>query len=525
MLMAGLSWLAQAESVPEAGTTTEPSAGAESQANLFDVLEFRVEGNTVLPAISIEEAVYPHLGEKKSIGDVELARKALEKAYHDAGYLTVFVDIPEQDVKEGIVRLKVTEGKVERLKVTGARYFSLGRIKAQTPDFAEGSVPYFPAVQKQVAEISRNPDRKVTPVLRPGRSPGKVEVELKVDDQLPLHGSVELNNYYSPNTTHTRMSASLRYDNLWQREHSLAVQFLTTPEKPSETKVLSGTYMMPLAGGDYLAAYAVKSDSDTAALGDVNVIGNGRIVGLRYIHPMGGYAGFYHSLTAGWDYKKFGETVQQLGADSFNTPITYQPFTLGYDATWQGEQRTTQLGVAFNFSVRGWGNSEQEFADKRYNASPDYAYLRLDLKHTEKLPRGFSLYGRVSSQLAGSPLISNEQFSAGGSGSVRGYLESEVLGDVGVQGTIELRTPMLDKDVSALLGQTYALGFIDGAHLVVNDSLPSQQSHYTLTSAGLGLRMKVGKGFNLDLDLARPFRETANTPLELRPRVRMSYAF
>src|SRR5512141_1442885 len=57
----------------------------------FDVLEYRVLGNTVLPAASIERAVYPHLGPGKSLDVVEQARMALEQAYHAAGYGTVFV--------------------------------------------------------------------------------------------------------------------------------------------------------------------------------------------------------------------------------------------------------------------------------------------------------------------------------------------------------------------------------------------------------------------------------------------------
>ena len=518
---------AYAEESPKAG---EPGTGSEAVAAkeeaVFDIMEYQVEGNSVLSTLAIEEAVYPHLGEKKTIKDVDRARAALEKAYHDAGYLTVFVDIPEQDVKAGaIVQTKVTEGKVGRLKVSGSRYFSLGRIKSRTPELAEGNVPYFPEVEKQVAELARNPDRKVTPVLRPGRSPGKVEVELKVADEFPLHGNLELNNRYSAGTTRSRLAGSLRYDNLWQREHSVSLQFQTAPEKPSESKVFSANYIWPLTGGDVLALYGVRSDSDTVAVGDVSVIGNGRIFGARYIHPLRGTQGFYHSASFGWDYKAFKETVHLLGADSFNTPITYQPLTLAYDATWQSEQRTFQLGTTFNFSVRGLGNKEQEFSDKRYNAKPDYSYLRLDLKQTEKLAAGWSLFGRVFTQITGSPLISNEQFGAGGADTVRGYLETEVLGDRGALGSLELRTPSLWQGDSGIPGQASLIGFIEGAQVQVLEPLPDQKSRFTLSSGGLGVRWK-GKGFTLNLDWALPLKKTTNTPArDARVHARVVYEF
>src|ERR1700761_6587567 len=43
----------------------------------FPVLEYRIEGNTVMRAIDIERAVTPYLGEGKTIKDVEAARRSL----------------------------------------------------------------------------------------------------------------------------------------------------------------------------------------------------------------------------------------------------------------------------------------------------------------------------------------------------------------------------------------------------------------------------------------------------------------
>ncbi|MDO9197009.1 POTRA domain-containing protein, partial [Rhodoferax sp.] len=112
------------------------SSGAShaQEAQRFDVFEYRVEGTTLLPTIVVEKAVYPHLGEKKTLADVEKAREELEKAYHGAGYLTVLVSIPQQKVDGGVVKLAVTEAPVDRLRVVESRYFSLGAIKAGAPE-------------------------------------------------------------------------------------------------------------------------------------------------------------------------------------------------------------------------------------------------------------------------------------------------------------------------------------------------------------------------------------------------------
>lgn len=506
-----------------------PAQAAEEGS--FDLFEIVVEGNSVLSTAQIEKTVYPFLGENKNIADVEAARTALEKAYQSNGYLTVFVDIPEQKVQNGVVRLRVTEGQVERLRVTGSRYYSLGAIREKTPELAEGSVPYFPEVQKQLAAVNRGGDRRVTPVLRPGLSPGKVEVDLKVDDSLPVHGNVELNNRYSAGTSHTRLNANLRYDNLWQKEHSLSIGIQTAPENTDDTSVLLANYVWPLDSGDYMAVYGLISNSDVAAVGDVKVIGSGKIVGLRFIKPLRAREGFFHTLTLGVDYKNFKDSVTLQGAGSIDTPISYLPFTFGYEATlMHGAQSMTQFTSALNFNLRGLADEEvecvpgfyiNEFGCKRWQAEANYAFLRLDVKHTHTLESGWSLFGRLLGQVASGPLISNEQFSAGGVDTVRGYTESIAAGDNGLVAGLELRTPSLSKWTYEQLDELTLFAFAEGASLSVLKPLPGQIDQYDLYSAGLGLRFKGWGGVSGYLDLAYPFEtisqvEAGDTRLNFR---------
>lgn len=525
MLLLALSGFAFAgDAAPKAvpAPVAEQTTSSET-GGTFDVMEYQVEGNTVLTALAIEQAVYPHLGEKKSVKDVEAARLALEKTYHDAGYLTALVDIPEQEVNTGIVRLKVTEATVERLKVSGSRYFSLGRIKERVPALAEGGVPYFPDVQTQVAEVGRSRDRQVTPVLRAGKTPGTVEVELKVADQFPLHGSLELNNRQSANTTELRAVAALRYDNLWQREHSISMQYQTAPEQPSEAQVWSVSYVIPGANSSAYALYAVRSRSNVAAIGGYTAQGQGNYAGARWIKPLRPFAGYGHNLSLGIDYKDSLDSVIG-GADRSSTPITYTPFVAQYNGNLRWSEETfSQFDIAANFNLRGMRNNDLQFSTKRYSAQSNYFYLRGGVQHTQAIPASFSLFARVEGQSASGPLISNEQFTAGGAESVRGYLESEALGDDGVRGTLELRSPSL---TMGALEQVRALAFFEGARLTVREPLPSQQARFYLSSTGLGLRFKAFKSFSFNMDWARALKGLTYTQSgDYRVHARAIYEF
>ncbi|CAL1241103.1 ShlB/FhaC/HecB family hemolysin secretion/activation protein [Candidatus Methylocalor cossyra] len=487
-----------------------PKAAEAEATPRFDVWEYRVEGNTVLDPKVIEKTVYGYLGPGKTIDDVEKARAALEKVYHDAGYAAALVDIPEQDVNEGVVVLTVGEGRVDRLKVSGSRYFSLGRIREKVPALAEGKPLHMPAVQEQLSELAgESADRNVTPILRAGRTPGTVEVDLAVEDRLPLHGSLELNARNSANTSRLRLIGMLRYDNLWQRFHSASLQYQTSPEDPSNVEVWSGTYVMPLDFlGARLAFYGIGLDStsNVTTAGALSVVGSGHIFGLRLIKLLPGTKAYSHSLTLGWDYKDFGQSVLLTGADTQNTPVTYAPWQVSYTGTYGwGGGTVTQWNLETDFNIAGIGSTYREFENRRYGATPNYLYLAGDLRHRQALPWDLALQFRLLGQVANMPLISNEQMGAGGMQSVRGYHEVERLGDDGVNGSLELYSPNLGPWLDASIDEWRFLVFSDVARLWIRKPLPGAPSSYDLWSAGTGFRLQLLKQIAGEFYWAYPF--------------------
>ncbi|MCR5867672.1 POTRA domain-containing protein [Aquincola sp. J276] len=493
------------------------------QAPRFAILEFEVEGNSVLPVTAIEQAVMPFMGEARELADVEKAREALERAYQQAGYLTVFVDVPEQRVDAGVVRLNVTEGRVDRLRVTGSRYYSQGVIRERVAELAEGKVPNFNAVQQQVATLQR-PERQLQPVLRPGREPGTVEAELKVTDQLPLSGSVELTNRHAPDTSSTRLSATLRYDNLFQRDHAIALTAIVAPQALDESKVLVANYSAPLDGGDTLVGYVVVSDSLLEPLGAVSVVGKGVTVGVRWLRSFY-LPGSSHSLVAGADFKRLDQRTDIADLNAVTNPLRYVPLQLGYTGQWVGELGQSTLNTSFVFGVKALlmrsisctddsnlGAIDQ-FQCSRNGADGGFAYWRGDARHTLPLGGG-SLSARLGWQLASQPLVSGEQYTLGGAETVRGYLEAEAAGDHALLGSLEWRSANLlgtDTPAGAARQELALLAFLDAARATTINPFPGQPARVPLLGRGLGLRLKLAPGALAEVDLAWPRKRTAAT--------------
>lgn len=501
-----------------------PPAAPNAPPERFDIDEFRVDGADKLPQIDVEEAVYPFLGPNKNSGDVEKARAALEKSYHDRGLQTVNVATPPQNVSNRVIVLKVSEGKIGRLRVTNSRFFDLEKIKRGAPSLKEGEVPNFNEVTNDIIALNQWPDRRVTPALRAGITPGTVDVDLNVEDKLPLHGNLEYNNRRSPNTTPTRLNATVKYDNLWQLGHSLSFTYQVAPDRRQDAEVISGSYLARITDWTSFLVYGVDSKSDVATIGGMNVVGPGQIIGGRAVMTLPARENFFHSLSFGIDYKHFGQTVQ-IGVDKFSSPITYYPLNATYGATWQGEGALTQLNLSVTGNVRGLGSRYDEFDTKRANANSSFVHLNADLSHTQDLMNGYQLFGRVKTQYSDGPLVSSEQFSLGGLDTVRGYLESTSLGDNGAAGTIELRSPDIGAWLQSNLkdetgegaprftsfNEWRLFGFVDAGTVRIYDPLEEQQATFDMWSYGFGTRFKVFDRFTGMVAVAVPMIKQSMT--------------
>jgi len=480
---------------------------AEGAVTDFEIQAIEVTGNTVLPAYKVEDALAPFIGSGKTVPDVEKARDVLEKLYHDSGYPAVIVNIPEQTLEGGMVKLQVIESRIGRIKIAGNRYFAEEKIKEDLPSLAPGGMLYLPKVQEEIGRVNRNQDIKVDPVMTPGEQTGTIDIELKVEDRLPLHGYLELNNDASPGTKELRLGAMVRYDNLWQKEHSLSLQYIIAPQSPEEMQVLGASYALPTPWDKdhQLAFYGVWSNSNTtsASVSGLNVIGKGYIYGMRYVVPLPQYKLYSHNMTLGIDYKHFDQAEGLTTASGGpTTPISYVPLSLAYNATlpdeWGG---VTQFGVGLNLSLRGLGSGQDELDQLRANARLNYFYATASIQRMQKLPWGMNLLVKVDGQVADQPLVSNEQYSAGGRMNVRGYLVSEELGDNALHATAELSFPNpFEKIIKDF--QMTPFVFYDIARLIINDALPGQQSRFTLAGTGVGVRGLITKYVDYEVDWA-----------------------
>lgn len=521
--------LASATEAAAVNSDAQSAAVPATAAARFFIQELRILGNTTLPAVEIERVSYAFLGPGKTLEDVQSARLALENLYHSKGFGTVFVDIPEQSVADGIVRLRVTEGKLARTRTTGAQYFSERQISNALPEGSEGRVPNLTTLQSQLQALNVvTPDRAVTPILKAGAAPGTVDLTLRVDDRSPFHGSVELNNQNTVQTSSLRLLGSLSYDNLFRRADSVSVQYQMSPQERGEVAVFVGN-LVTHVGDARVAFHYLRSNSNVASIGSsaaaggalqsssLAIIGRGSSFGGQLLLTLENTAAATHSLSFGTEYKDFLQAINPVNpVDSANpgasltTPIRYIAFAADYAGFWRRERLQQSFEASANFGIRPTGNNPGEFDNKRFLARPNYFYIRSAYSLASHLAHDFTLVWRLSGQAAMEPLISNEQFSIAGADGVRGYLEAEELADRALKTSLQLGSPRWQFAAGRAYAEAFT--FFDIGRIAVIDPLPQEPDGTTLRSCGIGLSVALANKLSGGLTWAYPLSAGSATP-------------
>jgi hemolysin activation/secretion protein len=206
--------------------------------------------------------------------------------------------------------------------------------------------------------------------------------------------------------------------------------------------------------------------------------------------------------------------------ENSSTPVEYSPLSVRYDGNWKHDQGVTSFNIEANALFRGMGNDQRQFTTKRPLPTSDesvrpggrtnYFYLGARLEHRQNLPYDIQAVALMDGQVATDMLINNEQFTAGGMGSVRGYHQVEILGDHGVSGSLELYSPKLALNDWDFVQELRALTFVDAARTSIIKPLNLQPDHYDLVSTGVGLKWQFWKHLIGEFYWAYPFTRTQN---------------
>lgn len=399
----------------------------------FKVNEIIFEGNTKVKTASLNTLAESVIGQDIYFEDLLRVAKKITKYYQAKGFLTSYAFIPSQNIKNGVVTICIVESKVDSIDIEGnrwARSWYLKNIIMGKNGLREGDVFNAGALQGALREINQEDYIEAQSVV--SKNDDKTQLKLDVKDRFPLKFDFAWDDYGRSYTGVQRASFLLGLDNVTGMGDKI---YGGTILSSGATGVLAG-YSVPIS--PYGTRLSFDFSNSNINLGGpykfLNVKGKAQSYALRITHPLIENAKTSVVAYTGIDFVNASTESKLLNS----TLSDYNLYVLRSGFHGMTDDKNGRWIGTLGFDVGLPGATKGEIR------GPQGVFFKLVAGAT----RVQRLFGRtigilrVNGQYSPNRLYTAEQMQIGGPYTLRGYQPAELIGDYGVTGTAEVRTPI-----------------------------------------------------------------------------------
>ncbi len=439
------------------------------------------------------------------------------------------VVVPPQNIASGAVRLAVMRGKFREIKFQGNRWFSESMLRERL-QVQSGEIIRLSELDRAVNWANTNPFRRVRVHVQPVPDTGEADLYVGVEERLPLRLATSYDNTGNYILGNDRYTAALTYGNVWGRDHQLSYQYTTTNHQEF-LQSHAFDYRVPLPWRHVLTLSGSTTRVAASLYGGYfNQIGRSSNADLKYVAPLK-LKGWEAELSGVFSFKQSNNNLEFGGQQVLGTTTDTFNASLGLVAVRNDPRGRwifsgNLIGSPGNVNSR---NTAEAFADSRGHARPSYLYGQLWGQRLTALAPSVTLVNRAIVQGGSTTnLLPSEQFSIGGSASVRGYKERIFSGEGGLLLTQEIQKQLPARPLGKRLPplESSFLFFWDYGRTSVYEPSRGEAKHQSLQSVGLGLRFNVGSYLNGTIDYGVQARKTIYAdPDRSRLHVRFTIAY
>lgn len=476
--------------------------GLLSAVDGFFVSRIDLQGNSIFSRQALESIITAYEGRLITSEELhELARK-LTSHYLQSGYVNSGVVIPDQRVENGIVTLQVIEGRLAEVEIKDKGRLRSSYIKKRI-HIDENRVFNIKELQTDLRRLERDPRiKRVIAQLKPTERKGHAILEMDIEEKRPYHIYASWNNKLSPNVGGQQGQLNLSHINLSGFGDSVYTELAAA--EGLQRGLLS--YTAPITSNNAFITFNYeqsKSEVVVEPFVNLDISGESRKYGFDLQYPL--YDNLKSEFYVGLSGSKRQSKSFLLGQLYPFSPGSVQGRTqatvLGLSQRWVRRRTNSVLALYsnFDFGVNPSDKVENDAPDGKFNI------WSLQLHWLQRIPLWESLFVlRTRSQLSKDKLLAFEQFSLGGSESVRGYRENFIIRDNGVIATLEWRIPLVrsarlsDGSKSRSNVIEFVTFFDYGEGWNNNDNMPDDRQSIASLGAGIRWRPRPPVFFNID---------------------------
>lgn len=482
--------------------TVQPALPPEQARRIRFVLRgVEINGVTAYKAGELGGYYQPLVGREISAFEAYGIANQITARYRADGYVLTQAFIPQQQMRDGLLKIQVVEGHINRVIIRDPdkKLYSYNyllqyaeRLKASKPLRQE-------ELERYLLLLNDLPGMRVSGVLSPSDQPGTAD--------LIVEATYKRLDFYA-----TMDNRGSRFIGPYQHEFSGAVngvldvgdrflyRYVTTLFQPRELQFHEARFQTPVfQHGTVLEVwgnYARTRPGSTLRILDIK--GESYSWNVRLKHPVIRSRAMNLWVYGGFDWRNSENDI--LTATISDDRLRVFRYGTIFEAV--DELRgVNQLEIQVSHGAAIFGSR----GNSRANGRADFTKVNLEYSRNQQVWGPVSVFGQFSGQYAGTQLLAPEEFGLGGRTFGRAFDPSEKTGDHGLAVAVEVRYT-LDQFTMPLAGLPTTLqfyGFGDWGRVYHIDT-NTRQNFETLASAGVGMRYNVGPNLSGQVEGAVP---------------------
>lgn len=462
----------------------------------FKLTAVEIDGNSVLSDDQLMGSFQPLIGQEVSLAQMFAASNEITRMYVRAGYALSLAFVPAQEVKNGVVRVRVIEGFIADVEFRDERTFHsklwngfAQRLMASRP-LRTADLERYLLLANDMAGV------EVKSVFeRMDGDPGATRLVMMIERKL-FDAGIEANNRGSKAIGPVRVQVQGALNNLIGAEERISLFGVRVPDG-EELAYVAGRFDVPLTSDGLAFGFDIARSHSK--------VGTPSLIILDY--QTDGWTGSF-GLTYPWIrsraqnlYFSAGVAYKDLIAEIISTEFTHDTMTMivlgaDYDThdRWGGLlQAKATLHVGLDVFDATQSNDPK---GSRLGASGEFIRLDANVSRLQSLGRWpwLQIYGELAAQIADGALLVSEQCGYGGGHIGRAYDPYEIAGDHCLKGLAEVRydLPINGWGDKWALNMAQLYGLADfGYVLKSGDLLPGENRDEVGASLGLGVRVRA----------------------------------
>ncbi len=497
---------------PAPAVTEPPPAEPEAGQRLLpgaDVREIRLKGNRAIGEAELRKIADTYQGRWVSVLELHELRQKLSLLYLEKGYVNSGAIIPDQEITDGVLRIRLIEGTLDAIRIIGNDHLSESYLRER---IALGAGPPLNLYRlgERLQLLQTHPViRSLSSELKPGAQSGEATLDVVVRERDPQQLIFDMSNARSPSVGEVTFGGEYSHLSLTGHGDRLAFRM----ENGAGLTDFTLSYAVPLNAGDTTLGVQMARDGNAVVsepFQDLDIEGERTIGVLSISHPLIQDLNRQFLLSGGLEVE---ETATTLGGE----PFSFSPWAVdgqakvallyfGQDWIVRDPRQVLALRSTFKLGIDAFGAT-------RNDQGPDSRFFSWlgQAQWARRFTGGNQLLLRSDLQLSADRLMTMEQYALGGLNSVRGYRTNELVRDNAFFASAEFRYSLDEALGSDSSGNTPGLSlafFTDFGHGWNRGS--SSLDVHSIYSVGLGLVWDPATVLHAELYWGLQLREVEN---------------